>query len=131
MNKHSYNKLWKVVYKSYPHLLRVLERFKVHSGRQEFHIGFIKTDLEKLRKHLISKGFEEAILAWTDTDEVLSMRNVDKKIYQHHVRVYKDGEVKGHYEYSPEGRPFKHVLESCFKAEKKYFKKLLEKYLKA
>ncbi|MBT7367911.1 hypothetical protein HN814_06875, partial [Candidatus Woesearchaeota archaeon] len=109
----------------------ILEKIRFHKGRQPFLIGKIKTkkDLPKIKKLLIKNNFEHAILAWKDSGEILSMRKIDKKIYQYHIRIFKDLEVRAHYEFSSEGSPLGHVRESVFKPKSKFFKKLLKNYL--
>jgi len=123
-----YSKLWKVVYFLYPPVLRVLEKVKVHNLRQDYYLGQLSTNykIEELSSYLQSQGFEPAILAWKDPDELVSMRKVDQGIYQYHLRVYSDGEVRGHYEYSSEGNPWGHIFEKCFEARKEFFESLLE-----
>ncbi len=124
--------IWRFVYKVWPPVLRVLEKLKFHNYRQEWLIGYFgekycKSDLVKL---LEKNGFENAILTWKDPGEVLSMRKVDKKIFQYHIRLFDDGEIRVHYEYSSEGGPWKHCVEDGFKPCEGYFKKLLGDYLR-
>ena len=123
---------WDYVYIIYPPVLRKLEKIKVHNKRQEFLLGFLKKEVsvEEVNTYLSRQGFEKAILAWKDPDEAVSMRKIDLKIYQYHIRVYKDKEVRGHYEYSSEGNPWGHVREKCFEPRQEYFKSLLRDYLK-
>ena len=131
--KSEYGGAWRVVYKMYPPFLRVLEKLGAHSGRQPFVVGKLnsKYGVEDLRRLLTSAGFEQAILAWRDSDEVLSMRKVDERVFQWHIRLYTDGEVRGHYEYSSEGSPWRHVVEykEAFKPDTEFFAVLLGDYL--
>ena len=131
-NKAEYSKLWKILYVMYPPLLRLLEKFGFHRGRQEYHVGYLRPNytLKEIRNYLVRKGFENAILAWKDSDEVLSMRLVHNKIFQYHIRMYKDMEIRGHYEYSSEGSPLKHISGKYFLQEKEFFQSLLRRYLK-
>jgi hypothetical protein len=126
-----YSSSWKVVYATYPPLLRILERLRVHSGRQPYFLGNLnpKYRFDELRAYLLSKGFEPAILAWKDTDEILSLRKVDKRIYQWHLRLYSDGEIRGHYEYSSEGNPIGHVLNAAFRRDDESLISILGEYL--
>lgn len=78
---------------------------------------------------LTEKGYEEAIIAWCDPGEVLSMRKIHNEIYQYHVRLFIDGEIRAHYEYSPESKPIEHIRETFFKPETEFFKNLLGGYL--
>lgn len=84
--------------------------------------------LNNLRDHLIKQGYEQVHLAWRDTGEILSMRKVDGEIFQYHIRLFSDGEIRGHYEYSPEGSPIKHVKRTCFEKRVHYFNKLLNEF---
>lgn len=119
--------IWKFVYKVWPPVLRVLEKLMLHHGRQNWLIGHLskKYSHDHLKKFLIKNGFEDAILAWRDTGELLSMRKIDKKTFQYHIRLFADGEIRVHYEYSSEGSPFGHISEKAFRPCEKYFRKLL------
>lgn len=117
--------LWKITYACYPYIRNFLlfSRIMKHSGRQNFHLGFLKQGLsmDDLKYLLEEKGFEKSIMSWIDDDEAMSMRKRANKIYQHHIRLYSDGEIKGHYEYSPESRPRKHLKGEVFEPEKRFF----------
>lgn len=125
------NFFWNGVYKIYPPLLRVLEKIRIHNFRQDFLVGILKRDSNhlELRAFLVEEGFEEAILAWKDPGELLSMRKIDNEIFQYHVRIFSDGEVRCHYEYSSEGNPWGHIFEIRFEAQKEYFQELFSDYL--
>lgn len=102
-----------------------------HSGRQHFHIGWLAKGLTKtkLRSHLKKSGFENDPYAWVDDDEVFSMRKPVKEEYQYHIRLHKDGEIKGHYEYAPDAKPLKHLETRFFRRKKRFFGKLLKGFL--
>jgi|SRR3989338_2259303 len=123
---------WRFVYKTYPPCLRILEKSGIHAKRHDFVQGSLEeaVSIQGLRRFLLDKGFEDAILAWKDPQEVLSMRNIDAQIFQYHLRIYKDGEVRGHYEYSSEGNPWEHIMEKRFEPASEYFEILLNPYLK-
>ena len=87
-------------------------------------------DLTEFWAYLLSPEYEDAVLAWKDPGEVLSMRKVDKLIFQYHLRIYVDGQVRGHYEYSSEGNPWRHITEQKFEPASEYFRPLLNNYLK-
>lgn len=78
--------------------------------RQPYYIGSIEKNTDEFRKYLTAAGFEETKLAWIDDGEILSLRKIDGKFYQHHIRVFSDGEVRGHFEYTPESHMVKHVM---------------------
>jgi hypothetical protein len=126
-----YSSAWKMVYKTYPPLLRVLEKIGIHSGRQAFLLGALNKQytVDDLRRHLVERGFEDAVLAWKDSGEVLSMRKVNEHIFQWHIRLHGDGEIRGHYECSSEGNPIGHIFGKVFRPETEFFTALLGEYL--
>jgi len=126
-----YSRSWSIVYATYPSLLREIERLGFHSGRQPYVLGRLnpRYQAEDLRRHLAEQGFEPAILAWKDSGEVLSMRKVDKHIFQWHVRLFSDGEIRGHYEYSPEGGALGHIFETAFKPDEERLQAMLGELL--
>lgn len=87
--------------------------FMRNRGRQPFLLGTIASHstIEKFVAHLVGKGFAYHRVAWVDEGEVVSLRLVKNFIYQYHIRVFEDGEVRGHYEYTPECYPLLHILE--------------------
>ena len=111
--------------------MRILEKLKFHTGRQPFLLGILneKYNQDDLRQYLETKGFGNAVLAWKDSDELLSMRKVDKRIFQWHIRLHSDGEIRGHYEYSSEGNPYGHIFQKVFRPETESFVFLLGDYL--
>lgn len=104
-----------------------------HNFRQKYIVGKLKSNSNvfKLKKYLFTKGFEKDYLAWKDPGEILSLRKVDlnNPKFQYHIRLFKDNEIRGHYEYSPEGSPYGHIIEKEFRPETLYFKKLLKEFL--
>jgi hypothetical protein len=107
-------------------------------GRQKYHIGWLapgKT-LEDLKKHLYTKwGFGNHFIAWIDDNQVLSWRKLTDFEDQYHLRVYKDGEICGHFEFTPEAHPLEHLEEKGEQNKKEDFLKFLgdfvvqEKYI--
>ena len=83
-------------------------------GRQKYHIGWLpqgKT-LEELKNHLHTKwGFGNHFIAWVDEGQVLSWRKLTDFQDQYHLRIYKDGEICGHFEFTPEAHPLEHMEE--------------------
>ncbi len=80
-------------------------------GRQNFPLGYIAPGqtIKEFVEYLVSQGFANHFVAWKDTDEVVSLRRVENFTHQHHVRIFADGEVRGHYEFTPECYPFSHL----------------------
>ncbi len=123
---------WKFAYFSYPYLrdFLLISRILHHSGRQPYTIGRLKKDVagKCLEEHLLDAEYEHNILAWIDDDEIMSMRKRACKSHQYHIRLYSDGEIRGHYEIAPEYAPLHHFHCEVFE-RKEYFRELLRKVL--
>jgi hypothetical protein len=80
-------------------------------GRQPYVLGKLAPEqsLQDFTDYLISKGFGNHFIAWEDRGQVVSLRYLDDFKYQYHLRVFQDGEVRGHYEYTPECHPVAHL----------------------
>lgn len=124
---------WSAVYIFWPPILRLLEKVKLHKDRQPYLLGHMTAGrtTKELQQHLALQGYESAVLAWKDPGELLSMRKIDKEIFQYHVRLFDDGEIRCHYEFSSEGSPLGHVTESCFEARPEEFKAHLLDFVKS
>ena len=85
-----------------------------HNGRQPFLIGKLiegKT-MEELKDYLSSKyGFGNHFIAWKDAGQVFSWRKRVNFNEQYHLRGFEDGELRGHFEETPEAHPIDHMLE--------------------
>lgn len=105
--------------------------FIKHSTRQPHLLGKLKPGLTKksLRTKLNLAGFSDDYLAWIDPDEILNMRKIVKTIYQYHVRLFLDGEIRGHYEYTAESHPFKHLYDKGMTDGRDYLLPLLQDLL--
>ena len=81
-----------------------------HSGRQNFLIGKIVPpySIKDVVDFLIDRGYGNHFIAWKDEGEVVSLRKVVGFSHQYHLRIFKDGEIRGHYEYTPECYPILH-----------------------
>ena len=62
---------------------------------------------EELRQHL-SGRVRNHFVAWLDKDQALSWRKLDGFDYQYHLRVYTDGEIRGHYGIPRRAGPMDH-----------------------
>ena len=109
--------IWYHVYRFFPQTQRLLLKWHIiwhKPGRQPYHIGWLapgKT-LQDLEKHLHEKwGFGNHFVAWIDDEQVLSWRKFESFDYQYHLRVFTDGEIRGHHEYTPESKPVSHFGE--------------------
>ena len=108
-----------------------MQAFGIHKFRQKYIIGFLKKGKtpEEFTKHLKNKGYSKAYMAWKDLGEVLSLRKIIRKNFQYHIRLFEDGEIRGHYEYTAEANPLGHFYEVVFTDPKDYFEHLLHGYL--
>jgi len=128
-------KIWRVIYKFF-HVAQVdLLRtgFIKHTDKkQKYHIGWLapgKT-LEELKRHLHEKwGFGNHFVAWTDEGQVLSWRKLVDFNDQYHLRVFENGEMRGHFEYTPEGHPIDHFIEKGEVDKTEDFLKFLGDYV--
>jgi hypothetical protein len=106
---------WKIIYPIYPAVRDALlgARIIYHKGRQNYHLGNLlkSTNIEGFLTHLESRGFGNHFIAWEDEDELIGLRKVDGFDRQYHLRIFNDGEVRGHYEFTPESHPLWHFTE--------------------
>jgi|SRR3989344_409687 len=108
-------KIWKFIYSFFLPLRQMLLKAGIiwhKKGRQPYHLGWLapgKT-LEDLKKYLHDKwDFGNHFIAWIDEEQVLSWRKLTDFQDQYHLRVYKDGEICGHFELTPEAHPIEHI----------------------
>jgi len=101
--------------------------FITHSGRQPFLLGTLAPEytVEDVVSFLIDRGYGTQRVAWEDDGEILSLRYVENFVYQHHLRIFNDGEVRGHYEYTPECHPILHIQEIGMEDRRHEFLQLL------
>lgn len=108
-----------------------VRKMKGLAKRQPYLIGTISAErsIESLVKHLVANGYHLHPVAWNDPGELVSMRRVVGFDWQYHLRIFEDGEVRGHYELTPESYPFKHLKTE--KQEDRYdeFAALLEGFI--
>lgn len=76
-------------------------------------------------EYLIEHGYANHFVAWKDEGEVVSLRYVENFKYQYHVRIFEDGEVRAHYEYTPECHPVHHYNAVGFEDRRDEFLSLL------
>lgn len=129
---HKTNWYWKLIYSSYPHFLRLLEKTKIHNQRQNYLIGTFngKYEITELENFLIEyEDYHHGLLSWRDPGEILNLRKLEGELYQYHIRVFHDGEIRAHFEYASEARPLEHILESYFEPRHEYFQQLLGDFL--
>jgi hypothetical protein len=120
-------KIWGWLYPIFPHIEHSFLFFH-NKKRQKYHVGWLAPHctLVDLKKHLSSEwGFGNHFVAWEDSSQVLSWRKLTSFEEQYHIRVYSDGEIRGHYEYTPEAAPIRHFLEIGEQAKTRDFLKFL------
>ncbi len=80
-------------------------------GRQPYLLGTLAPGqrVQDFVSYMIGQGFGNHFIAWKDRGQVVSLRYMDDFKYQYHLRVFEDGEVRGHYEYTPECHPVLHM----------------------
>jgi hypothetical protein len=105
-----------------------LERKIARWGRrQDFLLGSIapQETLRGVVEHLIANGYANHFVAWEDDGEVVSLRYVENFRYQYHIRIFEDGEIRAHYEHTPECCPFRHFKAFGLEERREEFLKLL------
>lgn len=97
--------------------------------RQLFPIGMITPghSIEDVALFLVKQHeFGNHFVAWNDAGQVVSLRRVVGFEFQYHIRIFADGEVRGHYEYTPEYTPIGHMQEKVFEQRREDFLNFLE-----
>ena len=106
---------WKVIYPFHNLGRDVLLFFGIihHEGRQDFLFGTLAPGrtVEGFLQHLEQHEFGNHFIAWEDDGEAISVRRLVDFEWQYHLRIYQDGEIRGHYEYTPESHPVWHLRE--------------------
>jgi len=127
--------IWRKIYPIFPWMQKYFLKWHLiwhEKGRQPYHIGWLapgKT-LKELEKHLHNEwGFGNHFVAWADKGQVLSWRKLENFDYQYHLRVFRDGELRGHYEYTPESKPVAHFTEINEQARIEEFRKFCGDYI--
>jgi UDP-N-acetylmuramate dehydrogenase len=122
---------WAAVYFIMPKLAAFIQFFGWHHFRENYFIGFLRKDrgLEDLIKYLREGGYAKAYMAWKEPGEVLSLRRIARCKFQYHLRLFENGEIRGHYEYAPEASPVGHLRRAVFTDPKDYFEHLLCEFL--
>ncbi len=104
---------WRFFTPVHPYFRDILLNLGVvrHSGRQDFLIGYVAPGqtIKEFVDHLVGHGFGNHFIALIDQGEVAGLRYVSDFRYQYHIRVFEDGEVRAHFEYTPECYPILHM----------------------
>ena len=96
-------------------------------GRQPYVLGTLApgVTIQEFISYMLTKGFGNHFIAWKDRGQVVSLRYVDSFKYQYHLRVFSDGEVRGHYEYTPECHPVMHMKDQNMEPRREEFLKFI------
>ncbi len=124
-------KFWRLIYPVFKFLEHAALPFH-EKRRQKYHIGWLhpKKTLPDLKRHLSQEwGFGNHFVAWEDTGQILSWRKLTSFDDQYHLRVFNDGEIRGHYETTPESAPLEHFFEAEFNPKHYDFLQFLEGYI--
>ncbi len=107
--------------------------FKNPKEPQPFFLGYLKEGItvELARQHLLGQGFFMNRVAYFDPGQMLSMRRLDEELpdRQYHLRIFDNGEVRGHYEYTAEDKPWRHLNEEILEARKEIFNEWIREIL--
>lgn len=121
--------LWKILEPVWPSLrdLWIWLRLVRQPGRQPYLYGILKPGVtqQQLRQLLKQNGFTNNYLAWVDPDETLNMYKVVNTIWQYHVRLFINDEVRAHHEFTTESHPFKHLYDVGLTSGESYLRPLL------
>ncbi|MBP9714870.1 MAG: hypothetical protein KBD52_00035 [Candidatus Pacebacteria bacterium] len=113
-------------------IMLVIARLFGVSNRQSYHVGWLAKEktLEDLRFFLHKEwGFGGQFKANIDNGEVLSWRKLEDNNRQYHLRIYEDGEIRGHFEVIPEHKPISHFLRIGQRDTKKDFVNFLGDFI--
>ena len=120
---------WYVIYPVFPYLQKALVALRIihHRGRQPWRIGWVvpHRTLKEFYRFAHTKGFANHFIAWQDDGQLVSLRRREGFKYQYHLRVFNDGEVRGHYEETPEDHPIAHFDEKVFQPRTADFRRWL------
>jgi hypothetical protein len=120
---------WQVCRPYHPIARDTLLRLRVirHEGRQDYLLGTVAPHLsiKDFIAYLVSRGFGNHFFAWKDDGEVVSLRYTENFMYQYHIRVFHDGEVRAHYEYTPECYPLLHMKKVNMEPRREFFLRIL------
>ncbi len=112
-------------------LLLMLGLIRHTVDRQDYLLGTLREDrkVEDLLAYLVQKGFGNHFIAWVDEGEISSLRLLENFEYQYHIRIFKDGQIRGHYEYTPECHPIHHLKEKDMRDGRELFSQILKGWI--
>ena len=122
---------WAVFYYMFTFWRNLLLSLRVisHIGRQDYFIGQFREgpgrDMKNFLAHLAAQGFGNHFIAWIDDGEIIGVRRMEGFERQYHLRIFKDGEIRGHYEFSPEAHPIMHLHQTGMEPRREEFLEFL------
>ncbi|HEX4104075.1 MAG TPA: hypothetical protein VHZ04_01185 [Candidatus Paceibacterota bacterium] len=104
-----------------------------HEGRQEYFLGKLAEgkSIDDFLQYLEVQGFANHFIALKDDGQLLSLRRLENFERQYHLRIFRDGEVRGHYEYTPEAHPVWHWKETRMEPRQEVFLNILGDWISA
>jgi hypothetical protein len=121
--------LWKAIYPVHGTGRDVLISLGIlhHEGKQNYLLGHIAPgrSMEDFVQYLVERHIRNHFVALRDDDEVASLRRVVDFEHQYHLRIFKNGEVRGHFEYTPESHPKWHMKKVGQEARRADFLEML------
>jgi hypothetical protein len=110
--------------------MKKYEKFRPN-GRQRFLLGILAPGVtpQMFVAHLAAKGYGRQLVALRDQGELASLRYSPNFEHQYHIRLFADGEVRGHFEYTVEAHPFLHDKEVGFEDRREEFLKILSGFI--
>jgi hypothetical protein len=105
---------WKGIYPFHNRVRDILLKTHIltppYTYRQNYVIGRLRKGrkMADFLRYLDAIEFRNHFIAWDDDGQVASLRKLVDFEWQYHLRIFKDGEVRGHYELTPESHPFQH-----------------------
>jgi len=125
---------WKFLYRFFPTIQKIILRIGLihHDGsKRQFHVAWLaegKT-LDALKNHLKTEwNFGNHFIAWPYDSLVMSWRKLEDFQHQYHIQIFSDGEICGHYEFTPEAHPIEHIEEKGEHEAKADFLKFLGEF---
>jgi hypothetical protein len=115
---------WRYAKPLFPFIRGVLGPLHRRWGRQRYLLGYLAPGwtAERLANHLRAQGFDSRLFpSWVDEGEAVGLRRRDGTGRQYHLRIFHDGEVRGHYEYTPGASPWRHFWEVGFEPRRAEF----------
>ena len=103
----------------------------VYPGRGNYLLGKLAPgrSITDFVDYLVAQGFGNHFMAWRYEGELVGLRLVENFTYQYHLRLFEDGEVRGHYEYTPECSPVKHVRQVDMEHRRDEFRVLFKDWV--